>query len=132
MTHWLGVDNWTITVPLISGQLHVQREGRDIRVESSLGGTFAEAQLTNPPSAVDERADIRRAYQAAADQYPRFMALHVLSPQGDSCATGTSIDPGNRLLFLHRLEVRHYFGLRVLNSLCWIGGGAWLLTRYLV
>ncbi len=132
MSDWQGVDSWTITLPLSSGQLHVERQGGDIRAGSSLSSTFAAAQLTNPPSVVDERAAIEGSYQAAAEQYPRFLLYLPYRHTVTLALLVLLLIQETVFLFLHRLEVRHYFGLRVLNSLCWIGGGIWLLMRYLV
>jgi len=132
MTHWVGVDNWAISVPMSSSSLDVQREGRNIRVGPSLGGTSTEAQLMIPPSAIDEKAAIGRAYQVAAGQYPRFLLYWSYRRKVTLALVALLLLQETVFLFLRRLEVRHYLGIRVLNSLCWIGGGAWLLMRYLV
>jgi len=131
MTHWQGVDNWAITVPLSSGRLHVQREGRDIRAESSLGGAFTEARLMIPPNAIDEQAAIGRAYQALVDQYPRFRIYLSSRRKVTLALLALLLIQEAVFVFLRRLEPKNYIGLRVLNSVCWIAGGAWLVMIYL-
>jgi hypothetical protein len=127
-----GPANWRMNIPLPSRDIVVARERS--RVVVDLDETSKSVVLDAPPRAGihEQRRMIRSSFETAASRYPTFRT--ALTQRSKITLLLLSVFLAQEIFFLvyRKITKRYYVLLRVINNLCWVLGGVWLLTIYIV
>lgn len=125
-----GAENWAISLPAESGGVKISRD-RSRLVVADLGNFPTSRSITlSPAENVDAHVKkIRTAYEHVAGKYPpRFRDLLLYRTRASAILVFFFIVQELEFMLAPR---RWYARLRLLNCLCWLGGGVWLHFVYL-
>ena len=131
VSHLTSAENWAILLPLESGDLHISRDRDRLFVSGPRNSETFRSLTLHAAENVDAKVRaIRSAYENVARKYPpRFRDLLLYRTRASAILLFIFIV--QELVFMV-VPSRWHVRLRLLNSICWIGGGGWLHLVYLV
>ncbi len=127
---WNGPEHWAVSIPDISDRVKIKREADKIIVNDPESRGEIELLLEKAPSVSGERAAIRSAYDKSADKYPFFHSTIAVRAKITKLLLLVFVFQEVFFFAYRRYTKRFYIPFRILNCLCWIIGGIWLLTVY--
>jgi hypothetical protein len=129
MVEWSGAERWSVSVPLMDGNVVVQRRGNELRAQQ--GTDISHLNLVAGPQPATELAALRAAFErekAASVKYRELYAYRLKV----TLALLALLALQELTLFAVRETIRkHVLAIRTALGACWLILGAWTVFVYL-
>jgi hypothetical protein len=134
MKSWSSPESWKIVLPKQAGQFSVWRDGNSVYFnQDNETGPNHELRLKSAPDNItSEYAQLRTAYQIAADKYPKFKDLLYYRWKVTYFLILLFILQEIVFFIYKKRKGLHYTGLRIFAMTGWISiVVAWQIVVYL-
>lgn len=131
MRRWLGIDDWTVTLPTLLGELSLtQKHNRLLIRRKGQPDTESALELVSGEQSAAEAKVIRDAFQSASESFKKFSELYPYRVKVSYLLL--AVLTGQELFFFLiwlRFD-RAIRTLRIIFAAAWMGGGIWLSRAY--